>query len=115
MNKDSYVYDGRSYDCVKECDKGWGIWPAYDMCVPCIPNCERCDGYPAKEYTELIDVYGKDLADEIQQGYTALGMLEFGPLMTEFMFEPTCQLCAEGKFWEPILCMCMDFCSGGYT
>lgn len=80
----------RSYNCVKECSAGWGIWPAYDMCVPCVPGCDKCDGYPTKEYTELVDTYGKDLADEIQQGYTYLGMLEFGPMMTEYMFEPTC-------------------------
>ena len=99
---------------VKECDDGWGIWPAYDMCVPCVAGCKRCDGYPKKEYTELIDTYGKNTADEIMQGYTYLGMLEYGPFMTTSAFEPTCAQCGEDLAWDAETGTCTDTCSSGY-
>ena len=84
------------------------------MCVPCPPGCERCDGYPSKEYTELISTYGKDLADEVMQGYTYLGMLTSGPFMTYQFFEPECRQCADGTGWDALESRCTDTCSGGY-
>ena len=112
-----YAYntsETQGYTCVKECDDGWGIWPAYDMCVPCVQGCKRCDGYPKKEYSELIETYGKNYADEIMQGYTYLGMLEYGPFMTTEMFEPTCSECYTGTAWDPETNRCASTCSAGY-
>ena len=111
---EQYNANNSGYSCVKECPDGWGIWPAYDMCVPCVAGCKRCDGYPKKEYSELIETYGKNTADEIMQGYTYLSMMEYGPLMTTDAFVSTCSKCDESLAWDPETNMCTDDCSNGY-